>query len=69
MSKGAFALIGIMGLALAGSAVASSSGFGGPQPEKQPISIREGSARGNATGNSSRRYRSVFIAGGIYHGK
>jgi hypothetical protein len=69
MSKGAIMLVGIMGLALAGSAVASSRGFGVPQPEKQPISIREGSARGNASGNSSRRYRSVFIAGGIYHGK
>lgn len=69
MSKGAIALIAVMGLSLAGTAWASSSGFGVPQPEKQPISIREGSARGNTTGNSSRRYRSVFIAGGIYHGK
>ena len=69
MSKGALALIGIMGLALAGSAVASSSGFGVPQPEKQPVSIREGSARGSAAAAGSRRYRSVFIAGGIYHGK
>lgn len=68
MSKGAMALIAIMGLALAGTAVASSSGFGVPQPDKKPISIREESARGNTTG-SSRRYRGVFIAGGIYHGK
>lgn len=69
MSKGTIALIAVMGLGLAGSAWASSSGFGVPQPEKQPISIREGSARGNGTSNSSRRYRPVFISGGIFHGK
>ena len=69
MSKGTTALIAVMGLGLAGSAWASSSGFGVPQPEKQPISIREGSPRGDQTGNRSRRYRTVFIAGGIFHGK
>ncbi|MCB9852347.1 MAG: hypothetical protein H6819_04565 [Phycisphaerales bacterium] len=69
MSKGATALMAVMGLVLAGTALASSSGFGVPQPEKQPISIREGSARGNGANSGSRRYRPVFISGGIFHGK
>ncbi|MCA9254499.1 MAG: hypothetical protein KDA33_02630 [Phycisphaerales bacterium] len=68
MSKGAVILVAVMGLALAGSAWASSSGFGVPQPEKQPLSIREESARGDTSGGS-RRYRPVFISGGVYHGK
>jgi len=69
MNKGALALFAIMGLALGGAAYASSTGMGVPQPENQPVSIREGSARGANQTGTNRRYRSVFMYGGFLHGK
>lgn len=69
MNKGALGLFLIMGLVLGGAAYASSTGVGVPQPEKKPVSIREGSVRGPNSSGSNRRYRSVFMYGGFLHGK
>jgi hypothetical protein len=69
MNKGAAGLFIVMGLVLGGAAYASSAGMGIPQPEKQPVSIREGSTRGPNNSGTNRRYRSVFMYGGFLHGK
>ncbi|MBU0638038.1 MAG: hypothetical protein KKB50_04175 [Planctomycetes bacterium] len=46
---------------------ASSIGLGVPQPTKEPLSIREDSARGTLQrGHHRTRY---FVGGGIFHGK
>ena len=55
-------------LGLAGTATwASTSGLGVPKPEKEPVSIREGSVRpGAASGYYATRY---FLGGGSRGGK
>ncbi len=48
---------------------ASNIGLGVPQPEKNPLSIREDSARGQRTGSGHYRTRYFFIGGGMHGGK
>lgn len=60
-------LIGVMLVVVAGVVWASMTGFGVQKPYKKPISIREGSVRSSAGGQTSRtRY---FVGGGIHRGK
>ncbi len=66
MNRGTIILAGSMLGILALSVWASNRGVGLPQPEKEPISIREGSARPSTPGHHRTRY---FIGGGIHRGK
>lgn len=66
MNRGTLTLGGIMLGLLAGSVWASNRGVGLPQPEKEPISIREDSARPLKRGHHRTRY---FVGGGIFRGK
>ena len=66
MSSGAFILTLIL-IAITGATVwASATGFGTPQPVKQPISIREDSARPGRIG--SRHYGIIYFGGGLRGG-
>lgn len=51
-----------------GTVWASKVGVGIPQPEKEPMSIREESARGGAVRSGHHRTR-YFIGGGFRSGK
>ena len=67
-SKWTFALAGGLVFLTMGAMWASSSGMGLKQPTKNPISIREDSARGpTRTGHYRTRY--FFMGGGFHHGK
>ncbi|NOX59050.1 MAG: hypothetical protein GXP29_09365 [Planctomycetes bacterium] len=66
MNRGTLILGGVMLSILAGSVWASNRGVGLPQPEREPISIREDSARPLTGGHHRTRY---FIGGGIHRGK
>jgi hypothetical protein len=55
-------LLGVVGMTVWASRV----GLGLPQPEKEPPSIREGSARIEQAGHHRTRY---FVGGGILRGK
>lgn len=68
MSKAAIGLFLILATVFGGVAIASNTGLGVPRPTLNPVSIREGSARGPG-GGAGRRYRSVFMYGGYLHGK
>jgi hypothetical protein len=68
MKRGSWGLLtGMVGLLAAGT-WASNHGWGIPRPARQPVSIREGSARGAtaAAGHYRTRY---FIGGGMHRGK
>ena len=66
MTRGTIILSGVMLMLLAGTIWASTSGLWMPQPTKQPVSIREESARPLGSGHRSTRY---FVGGGIFRGK
>ncbi len=65
MNTTSYILAAIMGTMTAGAGFASFNGIGLSQPEKQPVSIREGSVQ-NADG--SRSYGMFFLRGGGVHG-
>ncbi len=69
MTRGAAILAGIMIVFLGAATWASYRGIGVPQPEKQPISIREESARNTPAGTGRYRTRFFLMGGGIHHGK
>ncbi len=69
MHRSTLWLIAVMFAALLATTWAASTGFGAPQPEKNPISIREGSARGERLGSGHYRTRYFFIGGGLHTGK
>jgi hypothetical protein len=48
---------------------ASTTGFGAPQPEDEPMSVREESARGAPLSRGHHRTRFFLIGGGIHGGK
>ena len=50
---------------LGGAFYAASSGYGVPQPSKNPMSIREGSMKVTSDGRKAR----YFYGGGIHSGK
>ena len=66
MSRMTLLLIGAMGLTTGMAYWASGRGLGLPAPEKNPISIREGSAR---TAQGGYRTRYFLLGGGIHGGK
>ncbi len=66
MNRGTMILGSVMLGILVGSVWASNHGLGLPQPGKEPISVREDSARPLTGGHHRTRY---FIGGGIHHGK
>lgn len=66
MTRGTLILIGVMLVLMAGTIWASTVGLWLPQPDKEPVSIREGSARPLGSGHHSTRY---FVGGGIFGGK
>lgn len=66
MTRNGTILLVLTLLCLGGAVWASSTGFGLPQPEKNPPSIREESVRISGTGHHRTRY---FIGGGIRRGK
>jgi len=67
MSRKTVALAGAMFLLFSGAIWASKTGFGVPQPDKQPMSVRENSARMPRAGHYRTRY--FFVGGGIHGGK
>lgn len=67
MNRTILGLVGILGATLIVSTWASYAGWSAPVPEKEPPSIREGSAKGGAAhGRSGTRF---FIGGGHLAGK
>jgi len=48
---------------------ASTTGVGAPKPEKQPVSIREGSVRHTTGTRRHRRRTHYFVGGGHRYGK
>ena len=55
-------MVGAMGVLT----IASTAGWGLERPEKKPMSIREGSAKVDGSGQARSRY---FVGGGLHSGK
>ena len=59
----------LLSAGLGASYMAAANGAGIPQPDKQPMSVREGSVRGTGvTGRGHYRTR-YFVGGGLHGGK
>jgi len=69
MSKGTPVLFLVMAAFAASVTWASVRGFLVKQPEKKPVSIREGSVRHHSTGRHRRRRTRYFVGGGFHGGK
>lgn len=69
MSRAALGLLGVMSMGTLGGAYASMAGVGLPDPEKQPISIREGTPRQSTGYFRSDHYRGGIVGGGMFMGK
>ncbi len=67
MKLAGWTLLGLLVVTGAAATWASYHGTGLPRPEKEPISVREGSTRGaQRSGHLRTRY---FVGGGIHRGK
>ena len=66
MSRRIIGLFGVLSASLIMSTWGSYAGWSAPVPEKEPPSIREGSAKGPQRGRSGTRF---FIGGGYLSGK
>ncbi len=66
MMKTAIVWASVFSTSMVGTWSASANGWGMPKPDKQPVSIREGSKALSTSGNHKTRY---FVGGGIHGGK